>query len=311
MTTSVGGSNMDTRQLNYFISVAEHLNFTKAAEHYYISQTAISQQIKSLEQDLGVKLFYRDNRNVRLTPAGKVLYKEAKFLVAKAEEAKLKTIKADSGIEGSLKIGFLGPNEKEFLPNLLRKFKSDYPGIEVTLFQDNMGKLHEALNHELLDLAFTTTYGLNLLPDISKKTLLIEPWCAIVSRNHPLANESTIRRSVLANESFICLDREEASSAFDALIQRCIDCGFSPKIVCTCRSMEALLMMVEAEIGIALFRRSIENYAHNNLRFIDLEGDNEYSEYVLIWKSYNSNPAIPLFQKVVEKYFTNTKPTLT
>lgn len=291
---------MDTRQLQYFISVAEHLNFTKAAEHHFLSQTAISQQIMSLEQHLGVKLFLRHTRSVQLTPAGKVFYKEAKIIVAKTEDAINKTLKADSGFEGLLKIGFLDPNVREFLPRLIRHFKQNYPAIDLMLYQENMGKLHEAISHGLLDIAFTTTYGLDQITGLSRKTLYKDPWCAILHQNHPLANETKISRSALANDFFIALEREVAPVPYDCMIQKCVEHGFTPKIVATCRSLESILMLIEAEIGIAIFRRSIESYAHKNLHFVDLEGDDEFSEIVVVWMDNNPNPAVPLFLNMLK-----------
>lgn len=298
---------MDVRQLQYFISVADHLNFTKAAEHHFISQTAMSQQIMSLENNLGVKLFIRENRTVRLTTAGRVFYKEARFIVSQVEEAIAKTRKADSGIEATLKIGFLGTNEKVFLPNLIRKFRQQYPSIDLTLYQNNIGELHEAIDHGILDIVFTTTYGLDLLPGIVIKKLINDPWCAILPSNHPLANRSKILRSSLINEPFISLERSVAPSAYDAWLQCFVKHGFTPKIVASCRTLEALLIMVEAEMGIAVFRRSLENYSYNDLRFINLDGKNEYSEIVIIWKSDNPNPSIPLFYESLQDQLNSSR----
>ncbi len=291
---------MDIRQLNYFISVAEHLNFTKAAEHHYVAQTAISQQIQALEQLLGVKLFIRNNRSVQLTPAGKVFYKEAKLMVARSEEAITKTRRAASGFEGTLRIGFQGPNEKRFLPALIRTFKHTHPNIDLSFMQNNPEKLREALTHGLLDLDFTSSFGLEQTPGVIWKTMFRDPLCAIVYRDHPLANEQRIPRSAFANDSFVVMDSKEAPFAHDAMIQDCLNCGFSPKVVAECQSFESLLLLVEAEVGIALMRRGLETYA-NNLRFIELEGKNEYNELVVAWMQDNHNPTIPLFVRALEE----------
>lgn len=98
---------MDIRQLRYFITVAEHLNFTKAANQLYVAQSAISQQIADLEDQVGVKLFIRNKRSVKLTPAGSVFLKEAIEIVEKTSGAIEKAKQTDEGIIGSLSIGFL------------------------------------------------------------------------------------------------------------------------------------------------------------------------------------------------------------
>lgn len=291
---------MDIRQLGYFISVAENLNFTKAAKQHFIAQTSISQQIMALEQHVGAKLFHRNNRLVQLTAAGKVFYNEAKIIVARSEEAINKTLQAVSGFEGTLKIGFLGPNEKWFLPELIRYFRRTYPTIDLTLTQNNMEKLREALEQGLMDVAFNFTLGIDTTSGITWKTIYKDPICILIYRDHPLANEPRIRLSDLSNESFIAIDRREAPFAFDAMIQECVNSGFSPNIVVQSRSFETILFMVEAEMGIALVPRCFEMYTNKNLRFIELEGEQEYVELVVAWMKNNLNPAIPLFIKALE-----------
>lgn len=291
---------MDIRQLNYFISVAEHLSFTKAARHHYIAQTAISQRIMALEQLLGVKLFSRNNRSVRLTPAGKVFYKEAKLIVARSEEAINKTRIAASGLDGNLKIGFMAPYEKMFLPELIRNFRRNYPGISLTFDQANFERLREALEQELLDIAFIPSFGIENIPGLVWKTLFMEPKCAVLYQSHPLAKEQKIRRTALANEPFVAIDQREAPFAFDAMIQDCVRSGFSPKIVEQSRLLAMVLFLVEAEIGITLLPRCYKVYAGNNLRFIELEGESEYHEYVVAWMRDNHNPAIPLYLKAID-----------
>ncbi|MBS4024689.1 MAG: LysR family transcriptional regulator [Clostridia bacterium] len=292
---------MEIRQLQYFISVAEHLNFTKAASDHYIAQAAISQQIMSLEQQLGVKLFVRNNRSVELTSAGKVLYKEAKVIIAKSNEAIRKTKRAASGFEGTLKVGILGTNEKNFLPQLIRNFRLAFPAIDITIIQDNAEALRENINNGLLDVAFSPVYGITTDPDISYKTVYQDPFCAVVYRDHPLSNETRISRSALANEAFIFIDRKEAPAGYDALIEDCIKSGFSPNITCHVRIVETILLMVEAEMGIAVLPRCFEIYKNDNLRFIELEGEDEYFELVVSWLKANINPTIPLFLTAIEE----------
>ena len=97
---------MNSRQLEYFLAVAHELNFTKAAESMYVSQTAVTQQIKALEEQLGVSLFERTKKKVVLTPAGNVFLQEATLLLKRMQTAIERTREASSGFIGSLDIGF-------------------------------------------------------------------------------------------------------------------------------------------------------------------------------------------------------------
>ena len=118
---------MNTKQLEYFISVAETLSFTKTAEKFYISQTAITQQIKSLEEQIQVTLFIRNKRRVELTPAGKVFLCEAKTIVKNINDAIMKTQQFANGFFGTLNIGVLIGYEKNKLQQYLKVFSKTYP----------------------------------------------------------------------------------------------------------------------------------------------------------------------------------------
>jgi DNA-binding transcriptional LysR family regulator len=298
----MGVNILDDKQLSYFISVADHLNFTKAAQHHYISQTAMSQQIMALEQQLGVKLFNRNNRSVELTTAGKVFYDEAKFIVAKTKEAIEKAQRAFSGVEGNLVIGFVGPYEKGFLPMLLKSFSSLYPTIHLSLVKTSMDNVGENLVHGVIDVAFVPKFGLQLSEDIQFESILKYPQCIVLYPGHFLANRRKIRRSEVAHEKFITAAQTKAPLAYNTMIQDCAKHGFSPNIIHQPPSLETVLLMVEAEIGIALMPLCYRTYASKNLRFIELEGEDEHVELIAAWKDNNHNPSIPLFIEVLNEH---------
>ncbi|MBP2644298.1 MAG: transcriptional regulator, LysR family [Firmicutes bacterium] len=286
---------MDFRQLRYFISVAEHLNFTKAAQHHYITQTAISQQILALENHLGVKLFNRNNRSVQLTNAGKTFLKEARMMLARAEEAVRMTKHAASGVVGSLKIGFLGPNEKRFLPPLIRQFRQKYPNVDFSFHQGTNGAIYEALEHHLLDVAFTLPFYLEKIPNLSVEVIQSDPLCVIFHRDHPLAQKTKIHRSDLAGEPFIVFGQSVSSGGFEAFIQDCVKAGFTPNIVAQPPFLETILLLLDAEIGISILPCFFEPYATPTLRFVELEGDHEKMDLVVAHHVNSDNPTVPLF----------------
>jgi len=150
---------MDIQQLRYFISVAKKLNFTEAAKEHFVAQSAISQQIKELEKFLGVKLFIRTNRSVRLTAAGKTLLSEAEDIINKTDEAVKKVQLAARGVIGTLKIGFILPMEKVILPDILKDFTCNYPHIDLSLLRLDWGYLNKSLEKDEIDLAFTFDLG--------------------------------------------------------------------------------------------------------------------------------------------------------
>lgn len=122
---------MKINKLIYFLSVAEHLNFTKAAEECYLAQPAISQQITSLEQEIGFQLFKRSSRSVELTEAGKTFCEEIKSVVEKYKNAVKKAENVAYGFKEMIKIGICGDVEELFLPQILNKFKEMYTLIDI------------------------------------------------------------------------------------------------------------------------------------------------------------------------------------
>ncbi|MBP2656052.1 MAG: hypothetical protein H6Q73_3621 [Firmicutes bacterium] len=298
---------MNFKQLTYFISVAEHLNFSKAAAEHYIAQTAISQQIATLEKELGTPLFYRNSRIVRLTNGGEVFYKEAKFLVEKSEEAIKKTILANSGSQGNLSIGFQGPNEKIFLPKIIRNFRQKYPKIYIKLFQESSDDLHTLLKENLIDISFLFSYGIEEFPELNWKNVCRDPLCAIVPPDHPLAKKSTLSRSDLANEPIVHFSHKDVPIGYNLLIRDCVTSGFMPNIVAEAPSIETLLIMVEAGLGIAVLPLSLKTYTDNTLSFVELEGENEYNQLIAAWPKDATNPTIPLFLQALDEYFISAK----
>ncbi|MBP2649926.1 MAG: transcriptional regulator AlsR family [Firmicutes bacterium] len=293
---------MDIRQIQYFISVAEHLNFTKAAKEHFIAQTAMSQQIMALEKQLAVQLFIRNNRSVQLTPAGSVFLREAKLMVSITQEAIRKTQHAASGFVGSLKVGFLGPNEKRFLPELIRNFRHNYPNIDLTFTQNSTETINSSLKLGLLDIAFTESYKLQQIPDFEWKTICSDQICIVLHREHSLANESAINLSSLAHESFVTIDAQEYHGAFERMLDFCITKGhFTPKIISQHRDPETVLLMIEAGVGVALLPHYFFNaYINPNLKFIELEGDGDLAYSIVAWRKDYDNPSIPLFIKELD-----------
>ena len=136
---------MNIQQLRYFLVLADTLSFTKTAEKYYISQTAVSNQIKALEEKLGVQLFQRDNRKVILTPAGKVFVKEAKSIITRIEEAVQHTKDAAEGFTGEIHVGYQWGFERTVFPKVLRDFQYEYQNIEILIERDEVAALYDGV----------------------------------------------------------------------------------------------------------------------------------------------------------------------
>ena len=281
---------MDIRPLRYFIAVAEHLNFTEASKQLYVAQPAVSQQIAYLEKKLGVKLFHRTKHSVQLTNAGSVFLKDAREIIKKIDESIENAHQAEEGLIGTLNIGLLSVPVRDFLPPLIRKFRHKYPKVNIRFNYYHVGKIIEKLKADELDIAFTLSLGLQSIGGLEYKTLWTQPHCIIMHQDHPLANRKSINIAELAHESFVMLDRQESPPGFDLLLAACANHGFSPNVVNTASRIEAVLMMVDADIGITILPKYLQLYASPTLRFIDIEGDDLKVDVLASWKKTNKNP---------------------
>lgn len=136
---------MQINKLKYFISVAKYLNFTKAAQECHLAQSAISQQINSLESELGFKLFNRTSKNVSLTESGKVFYKNIKNVINDYNIAIKKAESVANGYKGVVTLGISGQIEEVLLPSVINSIKEDYPLIDFVFKPSNIFKTHEEL----------------------------------------------------------------------------------------------------------------------------------------------------------------------
>ncbi|NRD80894.1 LysR family transcriptional regulator [Bacillus sp. BRMEA1] len=285
---------MDIKQLRYFIATAKYLNMTVAAKNLYIAQPALSRQIIDLEGYLGVTLFIRDKRGLKLTRAGMELLSAAKEIVAKSDEAIERVKLAGAGLKGDLKIGYVGTSDKIFLPKLLRTFRKKHPDVGLSLEYANSEALNDALNSGELDVVFTFTVGIENITDLSWEKIYTESFALIVSEDHPLAKEKKVQITDLSNELFILLSRTEAPQLFDYILKLCASGGFYPKNV-SHPHFDTVLLQVEANLGITVLSRHGKAFASPSLRFIDIEHTVENIDLVMAWKTNNTNPCIPLF----------------
>lgn len=290
---------MDIQHMRYFISVAKHLNFTKAAEAQHIAQPSMSQIIAAMEKRLGVKLLDRNNRSVHLTPAGLVFLDEAQLLVARYDEAVKKTLLASSGIAGTLRIGYWGPYEPILIPRFIGKFRKRYPNIDLSITQESNRLLVEHLKNALIDIVFSSPYPFENKPDISCRLLDSSPSCAVVHKDHPLAAFSKIEPALLNNEKFVLLAMQDSRDN-SKLQEDWLRNGLRPDIVSRPTLYENLLLLVESEIGITLLPRCMEPFTGPNLRYIALESDMTV-DFCISWSVANSNPSIRRLLDIIDE----------
>ena len=209
---------MNSRQLEYFLAVAHELNFTKAAESMYVSQTAVTQQIKALEEQLGVSLFERTKKKVVLTPAGKVFLQEASSILNRIDTAVERTREASSGVIGSLEIGFSVGIGNTGLAEKIQAFNEKYPNIAMKFTNQSPSMLLKMLKNGDLDLVLMPMFEERYYQNVEVRRLSTERMSAVFPRTHVLAQKPYVTRADLKDENLILACTPESEIGEDKRI---------------------------------------------------------------------------------------------
>ena len=293
---------MTIQQLEYFITAAQTLNFTKTAEMYFISQSAITQQIRNLEQELQVKLFHRNNKRIELTAAGELFISEAQAIIARISDATNRVRAAHNGITGNLNIGYLKCMEMSRFPKSIQNFHDHYPGVRLNLKRDNAVALHADFCQGKYDIIFNIEHQVLSYLDTSSKCLGEYPFYVIMNQDHPLSGRRLIRQEDLKYEKLIIHDMHRGIPGSPELIPRkYLSDDIMANVIKTEDDVETILIMVAAGIGLAVLPAfEIEKPQINlNLMYILLD-TKKYVEKISVYYANNSsNPLISHFLKYV------------
>ncbi|MDI3481973.1 MAG: hypothetical protein PWQ97_1628 [Tepidanaerobacteraceae bacterium] len=294
---------MDIRKMKYFISAAELLSFTKAAKRHYIAQTAMSQQIAAIEAELDVVLFDRSKHKIELTPAGETFLKECKIIVELYENAVKKTKAVYMDSAGIIRVGYSGPSEKRFLPEILKLFQEKYPNVDLSLEEDSFLGLSDKLEKGILDLIFSLSYDIMQLKKVERVCLAKDEMCLMVSKWHKKADKRRINAIEVAEEKIIMINRDYGPYNFEHMLWACRQDGYEPNIVYEVTSMDTLILMVEANQGVAFMPKRLFDPGNHNVRLIELENSHHTCELELVWKKGNKNPFIKDFVKIAKDVY--------
>ena len=271
---------MELRHLRYFTAVVACKGYREASRRLHIAQPSISEAVSDLEDELGLKLFLRTHRNARLTPEGEIFYADAVRILQHAETAILTAKRAAQGKIGRLSIGFIGSATLSFLPDLIRRYKLEYPNVKLVLHDLYPVELDQAWDRGEIDIAITRS--LEHSKNLQSRILLRDPLVAVLPRSRKLTSKK-IRLADLANERFILFHRKGAPAVFDTIVGACRSQGFSPRVENEPNSMQTILSLVEAEEGVAIVPASSSSLRSNGVRFIRLVPANLYLDLIVAW----------------------------
>ena len=291
---------MELRHLRYFVAVGEELSFTRAAERLHIAQPPLSQQIRQLEEELGVTLFERAARPVRLSEAGLLFFDRVRELLAALEATVADTRRIGRGQAGRLMIGFAGSAMYAGLPDIVAAFRDTCPDVELALDEMLAAEIAEALHQRRIDVGFARP---PLLPEdgFAQRLFIEEPYVAALPRRHPLADLDDIALMELSDDPFILYPGRPEPTVTGLIMAACGAAGFTPQIAQEARHLQTVISLVAAGVGVSLVPASAAwAQVRPGVVYVKLRSPAPAAPLSVAWRDGNVSPALRTFLALVD-----------
>jgi len=294
---------MELRHLRYFVVVAEEENVTRAAERLHVSQPPLSRQIQDLEEELGVTLFTRTARTIRLTPAGRHFLEQARQILSQTEAA-IKSVRAVSGgVQGELSLGFAPSLTVELLPDALRKFQADFPRVKVSLHDLSSEEMLAGLQSGKLDLVLMALPEGKRLNGFSHLRLRDYTLSVALPLHHRLASRKSVQLEELKEEVLLGYSRSGYPEYHEFLMQK-LGCpksrpGQTP-IQEEHESVTSLMAAVESGRGVALVASCLGKLAGPRIKVRPILPSGMLVSLGVVWKGELVEGAASHFLEIIK-----------
>lgn len=272
---------MNLRWIETFVTVAECLNFTKAADKLYMTQSSISKIIKSLEDELDTQLFYRSPR-IELTDVGEAIYKQCIQIIDLTNNISLEVENFYGLNKGEINIGIPPLTGSYFFPKIIGEFNSKYPNVELKLFEGGSRQIESKLEDGSLDIGVMMT---SLAKDsiFESFKFVKSPLLVVVNKENDLSKKDFIKFEELKNKKLILF--QEDFKLNDNIIERCLLSSFEPSIICKSSQKEFIAEMVATDVCVGFLPEvTCMELNRNDLSYIPLEEPTIYLNLSISWK---------------------------
>lgn len=287
---------MELRHFRYFVTLAEELNFTRAARRLNIAQPPLSQQIQQLERELGVQLFSRTNRRVELTYAGQVFLVEARAALEQADRAVSAARRAEGNEFGSLTVGAGVVPIYSVLSKVVSRFHKQFPGVDFRVRELIPSDQVRMMREGGIDVGFiippAETSGLNTT------VIMQDELSVLLPAGHKLAKKRSVAVSELTDERFIMPDRHWAPTYFDHIVALCRQASFSANIVHEAQAFQTMVALVGAGLGVAVVPTSLRSVGVDDVESVPLRSS--VLPVMMIWRPADRSSVVAAFIELVE-----------
>ncbi|MCW4386223.1 LysR family transcriptional regulator [Salinibacterium sp. SYSU T00001] len=291
---------MELRHLTAFIAVAEELHFGRAAQRLHMAQPALSQQIRQLERELGVQLFERSTRSVRLTSAGESFLVPAQRVLDALDDATEAARAAGRGEVGRVRIGFAGASSHESLPLITEAVRREHPGIRLdmegqTYANVALGRVADGT----LDLGFVRLPADQ--PGVATRAIMTEELIVALPADHPLAGHDAVALSDLSDAPFVTFPANSGSSLHDAMVRACGLAGFHPRVAQEAPDTYTILALVASGVGVTLTLTTCQHVQQTGVVYRRISDHPVRLQAALAWRPDNPSAALRAVLEVAER----------
>jgi DNA-binding transcriptional LysR family regulator len=278
--------------LRYFVAAAETENLTRAAERLNVVQSAISHQVRGLEEELGVELFTRHGRRVQLSPAGSLLLEEARAILKNVGRAKARVVRVGAGLVGDLHIGFQTVAcRNQLVSKSLFAFRAGHPEVDLKLSPAPGVKLLQYIRNGVVDAGFLHLQGEN--PELSSIKIQTTNWLLALPKGHHLEKMRSLKLKDLNGESFIWIPRAAAPSIHDGMMKECLSGGLNPHIAQEVFGESMIISLVSIGLGVSfVIDTTPDIWPRSMISYKKVSDFSMPLDMSLAWR--NDNRSIPL-----------------
>jgi len=291
---------MNRKTLEYFITLAETLNFTTTARKHFVVQTTVSRQIALLEQEIGFMLFERNTAGVKLTLAGELFLVDIKRILREYDKAIEKAAAVNK--TEILRVGHSSDRGQICLRDVLKIFQTEYSDVEISLCQATPYELIQKLNNDVVDVIAIYRPQLADVPGIHTIEVFKSGMAIGVAQNHRFAGRKTVRSIELKDEKILIPNKDILKKQHEYIVECCRKDGYEPNLV-EADSFDTQVLMVQLGKGIGFFSDyEITQSKKSDIKFVKLTNTNHIYHIDFAWKKNNESGSLKKFVRATRKF---------